>query len=684
MGDFLNPQLPNARQQDLLNQQSLRVILRILVPQISIAQWPEAENCADVQVSFYSDFGLIPGQKAWATIWGRPMPPHALAVLTDQLADALIICKNAPEGMIMALNTLGLPYLDMSAHPAHFAGNTVMGIRSNIPGLRTALAPYLASDGFLRNCASVLSQLLKKPKRKTVGKRALFVCQPSTDSERIANGHYQLIEDFADKVFALVRQYDEVIVIQDGQRDKERTDLFLTQLCPKTVLSGENFYDLLINDKIAKVYSISSPRTQEAGYFGTAGENLGQNSRIFADNGKLEFEYLPVCNLLSQPIIWQDIFSLLGINARSGNFARLQVPPFNFDPNLSTGLAKEADDQSQDPAAGLPREYTKFLLYMCTMDSTQMSDETVDLELAITESLLVEKANAKNIVPEQTKVETATPDQVQTPPTPTTAKSDREILDISGIAMEQYQRDAVLDFVNSMDLAGKLIVEIGSDWKFAVARALLALGASQVIAANPWFPDCLASPDERIIIHKSKLEDLAMRDPVAEMILGIAILEHADTPGELARKCHSLLKPGGYLWLNGAPVWTCNVGHHIYLPHSDKIQGNYFFYDSQKNPWASWEHLSISTVEQARQALTQKGLPAGDIEIIADSLLVSDFISRKTPTEIFAAFREVFDDRMQEHRIHDAAQHNAYYDLAKNRFSEEDLQSYGIVIKARK
>lgn len=259
------------------------------------------------------------------------------------------------------------------------------------------------------------------------------------------------------------------------------------------------------------------------------------------------------------------------------------------------------------------------------------------------------------------------------------AELSRLYLNTLTINLEQYQTDAIVALARLGGIRNRIVLEVAADVTLSVARCLIALGAAKVIAVNPAIPTDFVSPDERIVIMRKPLEEIQLESHHVDAILGIAILEHMNFPREFAEKCKFLLKENGSLFLTGGPMWTSHGGHHVWLPRTPSGR-QYFFHIEANNPWEPWEHLTFDTEGDATIALRNNNIPDIDIPAIIKHLFRSDDISRITPTEVENVFKEVWNSDVTVERWKPYTKKNEYFYKALQKYSEEDLLAWGLII----
>ncbi len=244
--------------------------------------------------------------------------------------------------------------------------------------------------------------------------------------------------------------------------------------------------------------------------------------------------------------------------------------------------------------------------------------------------------------------------------------------------MRDYHIPLINDFMKKIgmdNLQGKTILEIGADMELAVAQEFIKRGAKEVYCANPLFPDSLVSPDNRIKVIKDFGEKVKFENNKFDCIFGIALLEHVLNVEDLFNEVKRMLKPQGFAYLQGNPMYTCHCGHHIWVKTPEKF---YKFCDEIKT-FEPWEHLTLHTKEEYTENLIRKGLPKEHIEKIVD-FLFSDNTSKFVPSKIIQIAKDVYGSRVNVYKTYELIEPNEYYDKVKRDYSEEDLQTVSLTL----
>ena len=253
-------------------------------------------------------------------------------------------------------------------------------------------------------------------------------------------------------------------------------------------------------------------------------------------------------------------------------------------------------------------------------------------------------------------------------------------LRLKDLDLAEYQKGELFYFsYYDCGFENKDVVELGSDLELNTAMGIRRLGAKKVFCFNPVFPDDLINNDSRIVISKGDGADTGLPDNSVDVVFGFALLEHVYEPRKMVEEIKRILKPQGIAHLEGCPIWTGPLGHHVWHQCPDKF---YKFAD-ETNPFFPWEHLYYDTEEQIETALLSRGLPEISSKIIADFIINSTYITRKKASDII---REVSSVEGLEINIRPIKMENQVAppdDLLK-KYSLEDLNTYKLRIRIRK
>lgn len=255
--------------------------------------------------------------------------------------------------------------------------------------------------------------------------------------------------------------------------------------------------------------------------------------------------------------------------------------------------------------------------------------------------------------------------------------------------LEEFER-----FIDRVDVRGKRVLEIGSDFHLASARLFMANGADSVVATNigDWKSD-EPMPD-RVEFRVCDASDADLPEQSFDIIYGIAIIEHVPDFERLCKAIKRFLKPDGVIYFQGCPMWAGALGHHVwYSPDSDEEFEAVFAKGGGKkakpmqysftlnNPIPDWAHLAMSPAE-LELLLIEKGIPAAHAEGIVkyvhnlDGTMIGSCSNFFSASEVLEVLHRYFD--VEVDRITSTGKPNEYFNKAREKYSEEDLRTLGM------
>lgn len=186
---------------------------------------------------------------------------------------------------------------------------------------------------------------------------------------------------------------------------------------------------------------------------------------------------------------------------------------------------------------------------------------------------------------------------------------------------------------------GKRVYEIGCDPHFISAKKLVLAGAQSVVATNFSNIDQESIADwPSIRFVKGDASNSTFEDGAFDIIYGRAVLEHIPNFTSLISETARLLSPGGFVFIEGAPMWTCSNGHHLWVdgPSGAKYRMN------ENSPIQDWEHLTF-THDAMLEKLVRDGIPPADAKAICHYVYERDTLNRLSPSQILDAVSHVQD-----------------------------------------
>lgn len=281
------------------------------------------------------------------------------------------------------------------------------------------------------------------------------------------------------------------------------------------------------------------------------------------------------------------------------------------------------------------------------------------------------------------------------------------IPDYVGESAAPYQIEEFRELIERVDIRGKRILEIGSDYHMCSARLFQANGARAVVGTNmgDWRSD--EALPAGVEIKVGDVSDVACPPESFDIIYGIAVLEHIADLEKVCRAIKTLLRPDGVVYLQGQPLWSGPSGHHVWYhpePSAESAASAhgradvpvlYRFDQAERNPIPDWAHLVLGP-DEMEGLLIRNGVPASHAAGITRFVYnlgdektgsSSNFQSAGAILEVLAEFFDIEAERIpfdiDEERIHSSTKKNTYYRRALRRYSKEDLWTQGLRVWMR-
>ena len=260
-----------------------------------------------------------------------------------------------------------------------------------------------------------------------------------------------------------------------------------------------------------------------------------------------------------------------------------------------------------------------------------------------------------------------------------------------------YHPELFQKVANRIELTGKRVLEIGSDFHLVSARLFAANGAQEVVATNigDWKSDEPLPDNVKFLV--GDVGDMDLTPGSFDVIYGIAILEHIPEFDKVVETCKRVLAPDGVIYLQGCPVWGGSVGHHVWF--EPEAEGEdmrvrfaaggsatctnpaYRFSDDAHNPIPHWAHLALEP-DALTEYLIQGGLPEKHAVGIVDYVynrpghFVGSCSNFSMASEIIGAFRPSFDVAVNAWQF--GTEPNDFYHMGLEKISHFDLDTLGL------
>jgi SAM-dependent methyltransferase len=143
-----------------------------------------------------------------------------------------------------------------------------------------------------------------------------------------------------------------------------------------------------------------------------------------------------------------------------------------------------------------------------------------------------------------------------------------------------------------------IVLEVGSDLAGAVSKELQVHGAQMVVGLNPLLgveqKEGFTPPNGQNHLLRSDARWLPLEDESISSIFSVATFEHVYDLDIAVAEMYRVLRPGGILYSDFGPIWSCSVGHHVYAKVRDEEARHWA---PGKNPVPHFGHLLYSSDE---------------------------------------------------------------------------------------
>jgi hypothetical protein len=255
--------------------------------------------------------------EAWAKLFKyKELDQNFLMNVWLSFKNAIVIAFEIPEILRDALDTLGIPFVDLIIHPIRFLDDIIFGIRSNNRDLSQLFCQYLLPEESIRIQSGLVMATMSRLNRLDIsGKAALFAGQTTDDKVLINQDHFYQVSDFIDRFAEISANYDTLLIKAHPYSLDPFEVISISRLFSNCQIISENFYYLMSHDNIEAVYSISSSTSIEAKYLGKQGYHLTEYPFRFTEEfNEAEFKlgsFFTVDDVIFSADFWREILSSL-------------------------------------------------------------------------------------------------------------------------------------------------------------------------------------------------------------------------------------------------------------------------------------------------------------------------------------------------------------------------------------
>lgn len=315
-GDMLRPSISGEGSNQKINIDWLYNLLKnplnlaTELP-VEILNWEEREGSFNSKL-FYKLNGLDSMPEDWITLYKTNKFSNAsLGYLSTFLDNALVVGFELPDIFMNMFDKLNIPYIDIIIHPIRYLDDIFFGIRTNRKEYFERLKKFQLNTNRYTIQAGIHSATISRMPKLNIEKNSvLFTGQVEIDKSLLRNGDILSILDFKEEFKNLSSKYNKIYYKKHpyAQGTKEIDD-FLDSLDNVEYIEG-NFYQLLGQENLKSVYSISSSTVLEAFYFGKRSQFLYQSPFLFSKDNDNTFDskfYIPIYNKYLEIDFWSYI-----------------------------------------------------------------------------------------------------------------------------------------------------------------------------------------------------------------------------------------------------------------------------------------------------------------------------------------------------------------------------------------
>ena len=175
----------------------------------------------------------------------------------------------------------------------------------------------------------------------------------------------------------------------------------------------------------------------------------------------------------------------------------------------------------------------------------------------------------------------------------------------SRYGLSRYQHRAIERFLAFSPARDRQLLEVGSDLDVATLRELADRGFWPVgINPDPEFVGraVAAGAAGHRSLARADARQLPFPDASFSAVFTVAAFEHVHRLELALAELHRVLRPGGLLYSDFGPIWSCSVGHHVYAV-VDGVEARHW--KPGKNPVPHYAHLLL-TPEELRPLLLRR------------------------------------------------------------------------------
>lgn len=293
---------------DLMKNQ----IQRISEKDIEVVLWEDGGFDA---VKFFELAGCpFDSVEDWAKVYHlKEVNKKAEEYLCSFFRDAIVIGYELSNLMMNIFTRYGINYINMTVHPVRFLDDIFLMFCTNNQRIFEKLLAHRINENSFYTSAGICTVKTKRmPKLEIVPNSAVILGQTKTDASVCREeGSFASLYDYEQEIEAIKAKYSKVYFkVHPYEANNEQLVSFMQRL--KIDGIGDNFYQLVADERLKGVYALSSSAVAEAKYFNKNAEFLYKSAFDIVSNESETFGHLRYIGVYSDCYyadFWEEILS---------------------------------------------------------------------------------------------------------------------------------------------------------------------------------------------------------------------------------------------------------------------------------------------------------------------------------------------------------------------------------------
>lgn len=197
--------------------------------------------------------------------------------------DAIVAGYELSEYTRRLFDRIGVRYVDIWLGPIRFLDDVTFAVRSNDKAIDERIASFVIDDDLISTQASLIKvqnyRGFNRVKEYFMPDTAVFAGQVMADKAILRDNRFLNVLDYKDEFKEICRRHKHVIYcrhpyLKGKNLDDDVIDFVKGRRNTEIMTSDLSFYQIITDDNITGVYSISSSVVAEARYFGKTARYL--------------------------------------------------------------------------------------------------------------------------------------------------------------------------------------------------------------------------------------------------------------------------------------------------------------------------------------------------------------------------------------------------------------------------